>query len=88
MMLRVIRPRSSLAACAAVLIAVLYVAPSRSVRAANAQGGTDAQRETARTLYLRYCSQCHGEKGDGEGYAADIFARVVAEVQKRTELLR
>ena len=25
---------------------------------------------------------------DGEGYAADIFARVVAEVQKRTELLR
>ena len=23
----------------------------------------------ARTLYLKYCSQCHGEKGDGEGYA-------------------
>jgi mono/diheme cytochrome c family protein len=32
--------------------------------------GTEAQREAGKTLYLRYCSQCHGEKGDGEGYAA------------------
>ena len=31
--------------------------------------GTEAQRESGKTLYLKYCSQCHGEKGDGEGYA-------------------
>jgi cytochrome c len=57
-------------ACAAVLIASLCLAPTRSVRAAGAQTGTDAHRETGRALYLKYCSQCHGEKGDGEGYAA------------------
>ncbi len=32
--------------------------------------GTDAQREAGKKLYLKNCSQCHGEKGDGEGYAA------------------
>ena len=32
--------------------------------------GTDAQRQSGKALYLKYCSQCHGEKGDGEGYAA------------------
>jgi mono/diheme cytochrome c family protein len=31
--------------------------------------GTDAQRESGKTLYLKYCAQCHGDKGDGEGYA-------------------
>ena len=32
--------------------------------------GTEAQRESGKKLYLKNCSQCHGEKGDGEGYAA------------------
>ncbi|MGQ0732291.1 MAG: c-type cytochrome [Acidobacteriota bacterium] len=31
--------------------------------------GTDAQRESGKALYLKYCAQCHGEQGDGEGYA-------------------
>ena len=31
--------------------------------------GTQAQQESGRTLYLKYCSQCHGENGDGEGFA-------------------
>jgi mono/diheme cytochrome c family protein len=31
--------------------------------------GTEAQRESGKQLYLKYCAQCHGEKGDGEGYA-------------------
>jgi mono/diheme cytochrome c family protein len=63
-------PGSALAACAAVLIAALCVAPGQTVRAAQAGAGTDTTHGTGRTLYLRYCSQCHGEKGDGEGYAA------------------
>ena len=40
---------------------------------AGAQGpdvGTDAQREAGKVLYTKYCAQCHGEKGDGEGYAS------------------
>ena len=42
------------------------------VAAVEAQGpdvGTEAQRESGKNLYLKYCSQCHGEKGDGDGYA-------------------
>ena len=31
--------------------------------------GTDAQREAGKTLYQKNCSQCHGDKGDGQGYA-------------------
>jgi hypothetical protein len=31
--------------------------------------GTEAQRESGKALYLKNCSQCHGDKGDGEGYA-------------------
>jgi mono/diheme cytochrome c family protein len=66
--------RSSLAAlaawCIAVLIASSSAAPTGSISAAAQDVGTDAQRESGKKLYLRYCSQCHGEKGDGEGYAA------------------
>ncbi len=40
-----------------------------TVRAQGPDLGTDAQRESGKTLYLKYCVQCHGEKGDGDGYA-------------------
>ena len=56
--------------CLAVLVALLCAAPTASVRAAAQDAGTEAQRESGKKLYLHYCSQCHGEKGDGEGYAA------------------
>src|SRR5512145_2676686 len=55
--------------CAAVLIAALCGAPTGSVRAAAQDVGADAQRESGKQLYVKYCAQCHGEKGDGEGYA-------------------
>jgi mono/diheme cytochrome c family protein len=51
-------------------IASLCVALLGSARAAAQDVGTEAQRESGKRLYLKYCSQCHGEKGDGEGYAA------------------
>jgi mono/diheme cytochrome c family protein len=53
----------------AVLIALLG-ASSQSSRAAAPDVGSESQRESGKKLYLKYCSQCHGEKGDGEGYAA------------------
>jgi cytochrome c5 len=56
--------------CLAVLIALLCAAPTGSVRAAGPDVGTEAQRESGKQLYAKYCSQCHGDKGDGEGYAA------------------
>jgi mono/diheme cytochrome c family protein len=47
-----------------------------SARAAGPDIGTEAQRESGRKLYSKNCSQCHGEKGDGEGYAAPhLFPR-------------
>ena len=55
--------------CLAVLVALLWAAPTGSVRAQAPDVGTEAQRESGKRLYAKYCSQCHGEKGDGEGYA-------------------
>jgi mono/diheme cytochrome c family protein len=54
----------------AVLIALLVAAPLGSVRAQGPDLGTDAQRESGKKTYVKYCSQCHGENGDGEGYAS------------------
>jgi mono/diheme cytochrome c family protein len=53
-----------------VLLAGLGAAPAELVRAASPDVGTQAQRDSGKQLYIKYCSQCHGEKGDGEGYAA------------------
>jgi mono/diheme cytochrome c family protein len=39
-------------------------------RAQDPDLGTDAQRASGKALYAKYCAQCHGEKGDGEGDAA------------------
>jgi mono/diheme cytochrome c family protein len=53
----------------AVLIAAVLAATTGVVRVAGQDLGTDAQRESGKQLYNKYCAQCHGEKGDGEGYA-------------------
>jgi mono/diheme cytochrome c family protein len=73
MISRWIGPRSSFAALAAWGLALLFAStagPAAPVRAQGPEVGTDAQRESGKKLYLKYCSQCHGETGDGEGYAA------------------
>ena len=55
--------------CFAVLIASLCAVPMGSVPVAAQDVGTEAERESGRELYLRNCAQCHGEDGDGAGYA-------------------
>ena len=55
--------------CLAALIASVCAALMVSVRVAAQDVGTEAQRESGKQLYGKYCSQCHGENGDGEGYA-------------------
>ena len=54
----------------ALFIGSLCATAGGFVGAAAPDVGTEAQRESGKKLYLKYCSQCHGEKGDGEGYAA------------------
>ena len=55
--------------CFGVLVASLCTVPIGSVRVAAQDVGTETQRESGRTLYVRNCAQCHGENGDGAGYA-------------------
>ena len=72
-MIRIIRigrilrmaPRAGLA----VLLVLLVTSSARTARAQGPDLGSDAQRESGKQLYGKYCSQCHGDKGDGEGYA-------------------
>jgi mono/diheme cytochrome c family protein len=54
----------------AALFALCCATTMPSVRAQGPDLGSEAQREAGKKVYLTYCSQCHGEKGDGEGYAA------------------
>jgi mono/diheme cytochrome c family protein len=65
---RLMGARPHLAALA-VLIGAVCAAVAGSVHVAAQDVGTEAQRESGRTLYLEYCAQCHGEAGDGDGYA-------------------
>jgi len=60
-------PRLTSVVRLAVLIASLCAAGS--MRAAAQEIGTEAQRASGQKLYAKFCSQCHGENGDGEGYA-------------------
>jgi mono/diheme cytochrome c family protein len=59
--------------CLALAIALLYAVPKgpleTPLRAQGPDLGTEAQRESGKVLYGKYCSQCHGDKGDGQGYA-------------------
>ena len=50
--------------CLAVLVGVLTAAPAGWVQVSAQDVGTESQRESGKQLYLKYCSQCHGEKGD------------------------
>jgi mono/diheme cytochrome c family protein len=62
-------PRSSLAAAFAILVAACCAALVGSARVSAQDVGTEAQREAGKALYLKYCAQCHGDTGDGNGYA-------------------
>lgn len=54
----------------ALIAATSWAAAAGGGRVAAQDPGGSAQRESGRRLYLRYCAQCHGENGDGNGIAA------------------
>jgi mono/diheme cytochrome c family protein len=67
-----VSPRGRLAILAlvgAVGVGALGVAV-RPAAAAGPDLGSEAQRQSGKALYDKYCVQCHGEKGDGQGPAA------------------
>ena len=47
------------------LVALSGVTRTGSVRAQGPDLGSDAQRQAGQQLYVKYCAQCHGDKGDG-----------------------
>jgi len=57
-------------AAACVLAIAAALAGVRPATAAGPDLGTEAQRQSGKALYDRYCTQCHGDKGDGQGPAA------------------
>ena len=62
------RARLLLSASVILLLAV-GGAKLEPVRAQGPDVGTDAQREAGKTVYLKYCAQCHGDTGAGDGFA-------------------
>jgi cytochrome c len=64
-------PRLIFRGCVAVLLASLCAGADLrvGVEAQGPDAGTEAQRESGRTLYVKNCAQCHGDMGDGAGYA-------------------
>jgi mono/diheme cytochrome c family protein len=57
----------------AIVGAAAWAAAMGSVRAQGPGNGpdvgTEAQRTAGKQLYAKNCAQCHGDKGDGDGYA-------------------
>ncbi|HEX5041912.1 MAG TPA: c-type cytochrome [Candidatus Polarisedimenticolaceae bacterium] len=48
---------------------VLLLAAALPALAGKPELGTDAQRANGAKVYAKYCSQCHGDQGDGKGPA-------------------
>ncbi len=55
--------------CGLALIGLGWTLAATPLSAQGPDVGTEAQRQAGKPLYAKYCAQCHGEKGDGEGYA-------------------
>jgi mono/diheme cytochrome c family protein len=51
-------------------LAMLFALLAVTAAAQSPDLGTEEQRASGEKLYDRYCSQCHGVNGDGEGVAA------------------
>ena len=62
-------PRLLSSGSIAALLVALGAAGTTWVRAQGPDLGTEAQRQAGQQLYQKYCAQCHGEKGDGQGDA-------------------
>jgi mono/diheme cytochrome c family protein len=57
-------------AAAFMLVVAATLVGVRPAAAAAPDLGSEAQRQGGKALYDKYCAQCHGDKGDGQGPAA------------------
>jgi len=51
----------------------LFSLAASTVHAGEVTLGTDAQRAAGKENYQKYCAQCHGAEGDGNGIATPFF---------------
>ena len=58
-----------MAACIRNGIAAAFAALLAAPAAAQVDLGTEEQRAAGKVVYDKYCGQCHGDTGDGNGYA-------------------
>jgi len=64
------RPAARLGLAAVFGAATLVAFGAAPARAAAPDTGTEQQKASGKALYEKYCLQCHGDKGDGQGPAA------------------
>lgn len=57
----------------AILIAAILVCAAERAQARAPDPGTEKQREAGKALYMKKCSQCHGEAGDGKDVGTEFF---------------
>lgn len=50
-------------------LSLAFALPLAGMVSAQSDMGTQQQIDTGRVVYDKYCSQCHGYDGDGQGYA-------------------
>ena len=50
-------------------LSLAFALPLAGMVSAQSDMGTQQQIDTGKVVYDKYCSQCHGYDGDGEGYA-------------------
>lgn len=57
----------------AILIAAILVGAAERAQARAPDPGTESQRAAGKALYMKKCSQCHGEAGDGKDVGTEFF---------------
>lgn len=60
-------------ACLGMVVLATWLHIAQPPLSWSADGGTDAQLAEGKKTYDKYCAQCHGDTGNGQGFATPYF---------------